>query len=316
MDRILLQHPQIYDSPDPDLRLQHSEDDLLELPLNEPGTTREVNIFDEDGRRIPRKKPQFAPGSEPNGLLANLNSIGGLFSQQDHRSIWVRCFPQAFLRDYGHCQSNTIPWMLWEHLFPIQQKISRRYRPHDSEDGFDTEGMDTDDDDLPPNAEDVRSVLQPVASQFYNHLSHRTRASNGLHDVQLGQLTATLAGTYAVTRQEKEKFTALLNKCKMSLPFERFDTAISVENPPRALRLENVWVLDVLSMRPSLRNGGYACNIIVCSISLTNVPRAIYREIICKLAQLWTRHTVVESIKPHLIVFKPHVGMRSDLLLI
>ncbi|KAG0698953.1 hypothetical protein DFH29DRAFT_1002413 [Suillus ampliporus] len=74
---IIQQHGVVYDSPDPHIR---EEVDLDNVPHRDPITRRENNVYDEDGRRIPRLHGKTRRSAKPCGLLVNLETISELFS--------------------------------------------------------------------------------------------------------------------------------------------------------------------------------------------------------------------------------------------
>ncbi|KAG0697258.1 hypothetical protein DFH29DRAFT_1022910 [Suillus ampliporus] len=73
---ILSVHEVVYDSPDVDVR---QSVDLLSHPARD-ANQREVNVYDEEGRRIPRFLGQNRPDTQKCGLLINLETIPQLFS--------------------------------------------------------------------------------------------------------------------------------------------------------------------------------------------------------------------------------------------
>ncbi|KAH7920877.1 hypothetical protein BV22DRAFT_1179673 [Leucogyrophana mollusca] len=298
VETIVQAFPVLYDSPNPNVR---QVVDLNDYPLHDPNTNLEMNVYDPEGRRVPRLRCRVAPNTLNCGILINLDTVHDLFADfapedpdmmlVDEDAIRnpdavVSVFPQAFLRKYGHVQASTVLPQFTDTLNGIRTSIAAKPNNHDDDD-------DDDDDELPdPNqalldpTSSTSRVLSPVASQFYNELSHRVRPTAALHDVQQGRITATLAGAYARTPKAKASHQKLLHQCQQSLPHKKFRSKIDLPDVPRALRLENVFVLDLDHVDPPKRKG---------------------RTVVVPLARTWSHPTVFEALKPHLLVLTPDV---------
>ncbi|KAG2045632.1 hypothetical protein BDR06DRAFT_1015455, partial [Suillus hirtellus] len=140
------------------------------------------------------------------------------------------------------------------------------------------------DDGIPP-------VLIPSACQFYNEISHRIRPSAALHDIQQGRITSALAGAYG-NAATKITHNARVRECKTSLPHQRYDNKISLDDVPRALRLENIYIIQCDSLKPEKRNG-----------------MSIYKDIIVPLACAWSHPNIFQALRPHICVFASQVGL-------
>ncbi|KAG2742153.1 hypothetical protein P692DRAFT_201809895 [Suillus brevipes Sb2] len=297
---ILSVHDVVYNSPDADVR---QPVDLHSLPLHEPGTQREVNVYDEEGRRIPRFIGRTRTNGPKCGLLINLETIPQLFSSHvahdEHLDLdadilddddmvtpTINVYPQAFLRKYGHLQSGSILPHFKTFVKKVQAKITRRQRRNALNEGDDDQDdQDGDNDIVDPN------VLPPaiIASgcQFYNEISHRVRPNAGLHEVQQGRVTSALSGAYA-KGSGKHVHSTIMHHCGLSLPHQRYNNAIKMVDVPRDLRLENIYILQLESMDPAKRNG-----------------MSIYLDVIVPLARSWSHPHVYDALRPHLVVFVP-----------
>jgi hypothetical protein len=275
---IIGQHGVVYDSPDPDVR---EEVDLDLLPHRDPHTRRENNIYEENGRRIPRLHGKSRRSTRPCGLLVNLETISELFSSYipDHPDAAidedayageqgstpsVSVYPQAFLRKMGHIQCDAVLPHFAPFISDIRRATSRRPRIVDFDDDqplADEYGVfgETVDGTL-----GVPPVVIPSACQFYNELSHRIRPSAALHDVQQGRITSALAGAYG-NAATKITHNTRVRECKMSLPHQKYDNKISLDDVPRALRLENIYIIQCDSIKPEKRNGMSALSLIFIS---------------------------------------------------
>ncbi|KAG2063361.1 hypothetical protein BDR04DRAFT_1163843 [Suillus decipiens] len=267
-EEIILKHGVVYDSPDPSLR---EEVDLDHLPHRDPDTRRENNVYEESGRRIPRLHGKSRRNARPCGLLVNLETISELFSSYipDHPDAAldedayageqgsipsVSVYPQAFLRTMGHIQCDAVLPHFAPFISDIRRATSRRPRIIDLDDDqplpdeYDVFGSSVD------GTQGVPPVIIPSACQFYNEISHRIRPSAALHDVQQGRLTSALAGAYG-NAATKYTHNARVRECKMGLPHQKYDNKISLDDVPRALRLENIYIVQCDSIKPEKRNG-------------------------------------------------------------
>lgn len=263
---ILSVHDIVYNSPDSDVR---QPVDLVNLPLREPGTQKEINIYDQDGRRIPRLIGRNRADSPKCGLLVNLETIPQLFSSyvahdehldfdadildQDVEGPQINVYPQAFLRKYGHLQSPSVLPHFKHFIKKVQANITLRRRGHrlDEED-------DADDEDEAVNGPNEGRPIPPAlltsGCQFYNEISHRIRPNAGLHEVQQGRITSALAGAYA-QGTGKHVHSCIMRHCGLSLPHQRYNNSIKSDSVPRDLRLENIYILQLDSIDPGKRNG-------------------------------------------------------------
>ncbi|KAG2029044.1 hypothetical protein BDR03DRAFT_1018980 [Suillus americanus] len=305
-DELLGAHDIIYDSPNSSFRQPVN---LEDFPARDPGTQKENNIYDEDGRRIPRFDGLCSHNVKSCGVLINLETIAELFSamitdddmaldpdiimDDDNLHIpRVNVYPQAFLRKYGHIQCNAV----LPHFAPFMSKIRKAVsRDTIGRDEFDDHALDDDLDYLNnfPNGL-MPPVLLASGCQFYNEISHRIRPSAALHDVQQGRITSALSGAYATTRNAQTAHKMVLRECSLLLPHQRYDNKIDVNDVPRALRLENIYIFQLDSLKLAKRNG-----------------LSIYRDMVVPLASYWSHPTIFEAIRPHLFVLTaeafPHV---------
>ncbi|KAG1720751.1 hypothetical protein EDB19DRAFT_1835830 [Suillus lakei] len=291
-EEILESHNIIYDSPDPTFRQPVNLDDL---PARDPQTQKENNVYDEEGRRIPRFHGICSNNTKPCGVLINLETITELFStfipdnmaldpdiisDDDIHAPIVNVYPQAFLRKYGHIQCNTI----LPHFAPFMSKIRNavsRSSPNQNQDVFDGQPADQDVeefDDLPP-------VVFASGSQFYNEISHRIRPSADLHDVQQGRITSALSGAYS-RGHSQTTHRIVMRECRLNLPHQRYDNKIKVNDVPRALRLENIYIFQLDSLKRHKRNGA---------------------EMVVPLASSWSHPAIFQALRPHLFVLTSDV---------
>ncbi|KAG2133428.1 hypothetical protein BD769DRAFT_1665695 [Suillus cothurnatus] len=218
-----------------------TEVDLEDLPLlDEEGF--EVNIYNEQGFRVPRRAPvQFSTC----GALLNLHSVHELFHSEDdahgnaHNKAPFDIYPLACTKMLGSIQSRSI----MSHFPPHLTRIDNSVHPPLIDGDEDGEDIDVD----------VRVhgalVLHRINSQVYNELSHRIRNEAKFHPIQLGMISAALSGTVAKGIASRHCWTQCLNQCNNNLPHKRFNAKVSGNNQPQALQFENTYTLDVYRMK-------------------------------------------------------------------
>jgi hypothetical protein len=243
-DSIVEDHEDIFDSPDEDIRRRV---DIKSLPLvDEEG--HEINIYDADGYRIPRRLPRHRRTTSSCGLLADLTRVRSLFRpevdmdimdmdvdeigenlEQDHLTLNV--YPQAFLRQFGHFQANDVP----RGFNPILRTINRRLASR----------VDIDS-----------PIVSGVACQGYNHIQHSLTELAGGLEVVHGRVTAALAGVKAGAVHAKRAHTKIFNSNKSHRPYDRVKEKLSKSRGlSRAFRLEPVFTVNVEAIRITEQTG-------------------------------------------------------------
>jgi hypothetical protein len=150
-------------------------------------------------------------------------------------------YPQAFLKKHGHLQANHLMHPFSNIISDINGAI--RFNPEAP--------LDTNQHYHNCNP------LSGIAFQAYNEAMHRIRPRAQYHDVQLGLITANLAGTYARSDKNKRTADTLRTRCQSSLPHQKFAEKIDSPGLKRELRLENVFTLDLFALSPVNRTGSY-----------------------------------------------------------
>jgi len=237
----------VYDSHDKSVRRLVQIDDL-DL-TSEDG--REINIFDEDGYRIPRRTTLHRRSCSSSGLLLDLSNTHTLFQSlserepvdddDDDNSIFdfpnkpdvkMTVYPQAFLRRYGNVQANGPPLG----FIPVINNLNRT---------------------LVSNADADRPAVRIVAFQGYNHVQHNLAERAGQIEVVQGRITAVLAGTRANTPSAKRAFTKIRDSASHYLPHERVEEKLSKDDMARSMRFEIVVAIDIDTLKPENQSGGY-----------------------------------------------------------
>ncbi|TFK59308.1 hypothetical protein BDN72DRAFT_865263, partial [Pluteus cervinus] len=285
-DELLEEEDHFYTHPNPDLREEIP--DIRTYPALDPNTGRENRIYRDNGRYIPRFAALYDPATtNPCGLLVNLDTIPPLFRERQSSSDKpaVSVYPQAFTRVYGHVQANSVFSPLETMVSTVNSVMGKRVS-QSSDSGEEDDAMNVDVETLP--------VVDPISSQLYNHLMHRTRKSAKYHDVQRGVITSALSGAYYLDAAGQAKHRQRVRACTSSLPHQTFDEQISsnlVDGVPRSLRMENVWTFMLDHLEDDQRFGDI-----------------IFKEIICYLVQAWSHPIVIDELKKHLIVLTPEVN--------
>jgi hypothetical protein len=243
----------IYDSADENERRLINVDELLDLPLLDEGL-HEIPIYTQSGYQIQRRIARFRASQRPHGILMDLRRLHELFEAEeddlfeivdDMGSVNYTVYPQAGLRTVGHYQADGLPTKLRPHLRQVNTAVGIQ--------------LDTESDNSYDEEELERSPHQPVtgiASQGYNAVMHSTRGrSNQHHDAQLGLITGTLAGAWAVGDKAERKARNLLTKCSKELPHISFGEKIKNAGIKRDLRLEHVYSIDIHAISSIHRTG-------------------------------------------------------------
>ena len=147
---------------------------------------------------------------------------------EEYPNVALYGYPLAYLGDKGHFQANG-PTVLYR---PLIRSINEQVG----------------------DQEDSRA-LTAVASQGYNHLSHRVRHRQRTHDAQLGQVTAAVGGAFSNERSTKRKCQTRITQLENGFPHELFDHKIKNSEVDTSFRLENVYRLSLNQMDPDACRG-------------------------------------------------------------
>jgi hypothetical protein len=252
IEEIIEKHGErIFDSPD---EAERRIINIQEYPLlDEHG--RENKIYASDGWRIHRREAYMAPDTQYNGMLFNLKTLHELFIQmdsderaedtEDQPITPYYVYPMACLKSIGHFQARGL-------ISPFQMKIRRlneelkgKYR------------QDDEDDIASDLLTGYRPIVEGIASQGYNMLSHRVRAQGRYHDVQLGMMTAAFTGTHSTSMANENTSKRFTADCNRWLPYERYHEKISGAPVDTSTRVENVYRISLRKIPERYRNGRY-----------------------------------------------------------
>jgi hypothetical protein len=242
VDNLQFEGNHAYDSSDSETR---EPVDLRTLPVvDEYGL--EINIYDHNRFRIPRRTPLHDPDQKPCGLLADLTRVCAIFpsgvsvdgddSDDEVAALLqppcvMNVYPQAFTHCYGHFQSNDMPTPFRPLIKTMNQQLAH----------------DTDD---------ANPIIRAVACQGYNHIQHSlTERAGGLELVH-GRMTSSIAGTLATSTRTKWVHRKLFTDVSAHLPFERVEEKLNRnEAVSTAYRIEPIVVLNIWALQPRYRNG-------------------------------------------------------------
>ncbi|KAF8422582.1 hypothetical protein L210DRAFT_931249 [Boletus edulis BED1] len=279
VDQILRKHNRIYSQTLEDDLFDEREqvEDLHNLDLlDEDGY--EINIYDDEGFRIPRRHPTQVTS---HGLWYDLHRAHELFTDDNvefdaPRRTPFSAYPQAFLKKFGNLQSKSPPVVYNHMVTTLNAEIALPFqRPDDDDD---------DDDDV--NIAHTLAI-EPVAFQGYNEISHRFRDQARFHVTQIGLMTSAMAGSTCTRQSNIRKWKHRLHTCRDKLPHLRFQDKINEGSQPQALRNEVTFTLHLHRMKPEFRNGA-----------------AIYDRIISRVVKLWTHPLVLNVLKRCVVAFK------------
>ena len=258
MDDIIEEYQDgIFTTPYPDSREEIDPQDLDDIPLvSDEGL--DIPLYSLDGFQIQRKTASFRRDVKPHGVLVDLqqtkklftNDIDELFEEEPCTTDFT-VYPQAGLKSVGHFQAKGLVAGCYPLIKRINKLLEQPFR--DDDDGpLDDDDDDDDDDDELVN----RPVIQGIASQGYNALTHYTRGRTAQHhEVQVGQVTGALAGMFATTPQHTNLCRRLIRTCEQALPHQAFSEKVQSAAISTDLRLENVYCIDMKALRPEKRNG-------------------------------------------------------------
>lgn len=205
---ITANNPQLYSSADGDRDLI---DDLRAYPIVDRDGY-EVPIFNDEGIRVARRSLAFAEDNDPHAVLLHLSRIYRLFNSThgdddlnalpseddeddyDHvqerrnlRRTHTTVYPQAFIKNVGHVQSDTVPKALIRPLRELNDSIHIRSLQDDD---------DESQADYNASSENGKAITYS-AFQAYNVSMHHLRYRASAHDAQGAQVTAALSTLFA-----------------------------------------------------------------------------------------------------------------------
>jgi hypothetical protein len=259
VNEIRRRHSVVYDHYLEDYRMPV---DLDETPLQDD-TGKEVKLYDASGRKVARRSADVDMSKPPCGVLLNLKTIEQFYAvghnndsdddldNDDYESSpRVSVYPQAFLRNVGHIQSDGISPAFSKILGNINTAITAEYNRDDEED-------EDDEDDEADEAliDSGIAIVSGISSQVYNEMIHRVRATAAQHDVQQGIITAAVTGSYATTTKNIAIAHGKQTICDTARPHTKFAQKISLPDCPRSLRYENVYQVDISLIPKRRRNG-------------------------------------------------------------
>lgn len=249
MEDLIEKHgEEIYGSPDAEEREQVNLD---ELPLvDDEG--QEIRIYDAEGHRIPRREAIIAAEAPYTGMLFNLKTIHELFQrtelaeEEEEEDIPMTphyLYPMAGLKTIGHFQAKGLMTPFYMKLRELNAQLKENYREGDEED----------------IAADLLTgygpLVEGIASQGYNMLSHRVRTQGRYHDVQLGQMTAAFCGTHATPGANANVAARFFRECEDWLPFQRYHEKITDTVIDTSIRVENIYRISLRRLPDEARNG-------------------------------------------------------------
>ena len=293
VDDILLRDEVVYTTSDVGTRERIEDFDEYNL-LDADGT--EIPIFNEEGRRIPRRLANFAEPYKPCSILQDLSKVPSLFENgssaidattfdvegsengrvnldEEVQVAGLICpydtptynlYPLFYSQNVGQWQANGIIAPLTPHIDNLSRAVAAQDR------------------DSPP-------AIEPIKSQCYNTLSHYTRESAREHIAQRGILTGAAGGSWADDRKGQTTASYLLGTCDLRNPHDHLAQQVSRADDTH-LRLENVYMFHLQRMAPKYREGA-----------------TFYEDIVFPLAQACRHPNVLAGIKATSVVFKPDV---------
>lgn len=233
-----------YNHWDPRIREEITPEALQGYPVVTEKQTLN-KIYDQHGEIIPRVKLLAEPGSAKRtaGVLVNLGKMFDIFEDRNNnrQPLRVTGYPQAYCSSMGHVNSNDVPAPFHGVVDDINMKIRNL----------------SEDESVQARI----SAVQPIGSQCYNLLSHRLAPRAGTQEVQKGDQTAAMASAYKQgdsTCQRKGR--RYFRHCEEASPVDRHGMLLELPRNDigqnmKSLRAENVFLIDMLAIPASKRNG-------------------------------------------------------------
>lgn len=288
--RIKDDHPEIYDSDDPNHRTL--VEDILTYPLVD-GDGLENRIYTPDGTRIKRRRAIGVRASERCGIMQDLSAVNRLFcapSRRNDSDMDVEDMLEPGAHNRGNIDNADLD--LNEQYAPRRpppEDVAYTSYPHFFSKNI---GQWQADGVMQPMMPLIRSLSNELShpgsggkaivalnSQCYNTIAHSTRFSARHHFAQKGMLTAACAGPWATTPKARSTADKLYGKVTYSLPHERLINQLLL-GADNCLRVENNFLIDFDHLREELHNGG-----------------DIYRHFIMKYEAFCRRSSVLDAIK-------------------
>ena len=151
----------------------------------------------------------------------------------------------ACLQNVGHFQAHGLMSPFKMKVTELNNHIKDRYL-HDDEDNIALELLTG-----------YTPLIEGIACQGYNMLSHRVRAQGRYHEVQLGLITTALSGTHRSPSTNGNTAERFLTDCQNWLPFERYHEKITGLQVDTSTRIENVYRVSLRRIPEEHRNGRY-----------------------------------------------------------
>ena len=252
-------HKEFFDAKDPRVRRRV---DIKKFPLVDENDM-EVPVYDENGKKVQRRKA--IADDKTCGVLIDLANIQALFtpannysiddddtdgpSEHENHHVNVNAYPLGFLGIAGNIQANGIPHA----FYPILTKINKNAGRRSNDQPATSDDEDSSMADINQQHPTSVKVVKPVASQFYNHITHRIATRAGRLDSQQGSLTAALSGAFAQSKRDRMTAVEIQDYCNQSQPSDRFHTRTNIRECPTSCRAELVYSVDVRSLKEQSR---------------------------------------------------------------
>lgn len=188
-------------------------------------------------------------------------------------------------------------------------------------DGAENERSGSDDDAMNVDAPirehhaGLPALVHAICSQIYNAISHRLRDAAKFHEVQLGLVTAALAGATAASLPSQHKWERNRDRCRGDLPHVRCAQKIAGGGQPQCMRFENTYRVDVGQLAEQKRHGECVISLFFhCgwTSDMRDCTSVIFDELIAPLAKSWTHPSVISAIKRCCVVLRQDVCCYAD----
>lgn len=183
-----------------------------------------------------------------NGMLFNLCTLYCLFQTQKltlPKNTMMNQWLSITCIQFGHFQANGLMAPFATQLYRLDRRLKQMY-DEDEEDGIEADLL-----------AGYMPVVEGIACQGYNMLSHRVHSQGRYHDVQLRHITAALLGTHQTSGMNHTTAQWFAKECEDWLPFEWYHEKVTGGYVDTLTRVENVYCISLHRILARMWNGRY-----------------------------------------------------------
>lgn len=162
-------------------------------------------------------------------------------------------YPLAFLDNIGSLQARQPFPPFHKASKDVNRKIARQMSGDDNV----TTVQEADPNFAPEYPVQSLAAVVPTSVQMYSLISHLLSPNANENRSKHSEVTAAIAGAFAVTQAEKDKAKLARDRLQTGLTAETFFRLIEQTPTAPPLRIEQVFYYDMDSLKPEYHNGLY-----------------------------------------------------------